>query len=209
MTVGDADFTVVFNFWNDAIKHADNVKVGDVLRLHTFAIDTFEKKSTDQPPNITYCDRRPMTNLYVVPFDQVPPSLQELKTDVLEICVEGIVEEFQDSHSYQSCPGVGNPRCGKSVKQGADTCDKCKVPIHTVTLIDDYILTVVVFGNDGDIYEFKAFQCSLERFEQTGSSPEEKLNSLVGKTVQIKAKKSTKDSEKSFIQEINIIEDDV
>ena len=106
MTVGDADFTVVFNFWNDAIKHADNVKVGDVLRLHTFAIDTFEKKSPDQPPNITYCDRRPMTNLYVVPFDQVPPSLQELKTDVLEICVEGIVEELQDSHT-KAAPELG------------------------------------------------------------------------------------------------------
>ena len=194
LTVGDDDFTVMLSFWNDAIKYADKIKVGDVLRLHTFGIDTFDKKASDQPPNITYRDRRPVTNLYVVPFEHVPPSLQELKSDVLQVCIEGVVEEFQDSHSYQSCPGVGNPRCGKSVKQGADTCDKCKVAIHTVTLVDDYIITVVVFGNDGDIYELKAFQCSLENFEQAGSSPEEKLSSLVGKPVMIKAKKAAAQS---------------
>lgn len=205
LLVGDTEFTVLLTFWNDAIKCADKVKPGDVLRLHTFAMDEYEKKSSDQPLNITFRDRRPMTNMYVVPFDQVPPSLQELKSNVLEISIEGTVEEFQDSYEFQSCPGVGNPRCGKSVKQGSDSCEKCKVPIHTVTLVDDYILTVVVFGNDGEIYEFKAFQSSLEGFEQPGSSPEEKLNSLVGKTVKIKASKSTKDSEKSLIEKISLV----
>ena len=55
------------------------------------------------------------------------------------------------------------------------------------------------------IIQMKAFQSSLEGFEQPGSSPEEKLNSLVGKTVKIKASKSTKDSEKSLIEKISLV----
>ena len=208
--VGDTDFTVSLTFWNDDIKHLNKIKSGDVLRLHTFGLDDFDEKSPEQPLNITYRGRRPMTNLFVVPFDQVPPSLQELMSNVLEICIEGTVEQIQDSYEYSSCPGDGNTHCGKSVKQGADTCDKCKVSFHAVTPVDTFIVTLVMFGTDGEIYEFKAFQSSLTSFEQPGSSPEEKLKSMLDKTFRVKAKKSIKTKQDTpTIQEISLLNNDV
>ena len=205
LVVGDCDFSVTFTFWNDSIKYADHINVGDVLRLKTFGLDNYEKKGPGQPMDIVYRDRRPMTSLALVPFDQVPLELQELSCSVLDVIIEGTVQQVQDSHSFTSCPG-NETRCGKSVKPGSETCDKCKMSIHNVTLIDDYIVTLVVFGAD-DIYHLKAFQSCLEALEGPGLTPEEKLATLLDKSVKVKAKRSTRVADEIVIENIIVNEE--
>ena len=110
-----------------------------------------------------------------------------------------------DIYQYKSCPGRPDTKCGKSIKEDVVFCPKCKIKIVPEDLNDDFICTIVIFADSGDIFEMKAFKHILTPFVDEGKSPEECLKtSLVSKRVLAKGTKSTDSENLDRMDEITL-----
>ena len=209
LIVGDEDFTVTLSFWNDAIKMADKIKPGDVLKLQNVGLDDFEKKTEDQPLNLTFRDRKPVTALQIVPLIHIPLHLQQLKACARTLSISGTIQEFYEGYQYISCPGNSDFRCGKAVPQ-TDVCQKCRLPAEVAKSQgkDDYIVNIVVFDDNGDTHHLKGFRYIFEQFEGPGMTPEQMLEPLLLKHVRISAKRSVKTKGEIVIEDFELDEDE-
>ena len=198
-------FTVSMSFWNEAARISNNLKVGSVIKIKNFKMDSFTKKSANEPMDLSFNGRTPRTVIEVVPSNEAPPALRSLSFDILKIETTGIVDDVLDIYQYKSCPGKMDTKCGKSIKADIVFCPKCKVKITPETLIDDFICTVVIFDDSGDIFEMKAFKKTLTAFVVGNVPLEEDLkSSLVGKHVTAKGSKSTDTENLDRMDEIKI-----
>ena len=74
-----------------------------------------------------------------------------------------------------------------------------------VELLKDYVVSMIVFGSDGDIYRIKAFKNALIDFEVDGDSPQDKLGLLLNKTVKIEANKNTYPEKEALLVKLCLI----
>ena len=86
-------------------------------------------------------------------------------------------------------------------------CSKpsCRIKIQDTELNDDYFATIILFGEDGEIYSVRAFKTSIKEFEGKGNNDEEKLAILIGKTVEIEASKNDDPEKESMLKKLTII----
>ena len=193
--VGDCQFTVGMSFWNEAVNISNQLKVGSVIKIKNFRMDSFIKKSANEPMDLAFNGRTPRTMLEVVGLNEAPLALRNLTSNILKIETSGVVDDVVDIYKYKSCPGKLDTNCGKAIKDDVVFCPKCKGKITPETLIEDFICTVVIFDDSGDIFEMKAFRKTLTGFAGDCLSLEEDLKTyLVGKHVTAIGTKST-DSE--------------
>ena len=203
--VGDKQFTVAMSFWNEAVKISNNLKVGSVIRIKNFRMDSFSKKCADEPMDLSFNGRTPRTVVEVVSSKEVPPALRSLSSNILKIETTGVVDDVLDIYQYKSCPGRLDTKCGKSIKEDVVFCPKCKGKITPEILNEDFICTVVIFDDSGDIFEMKAFKKTLTAFVVDNMSLEEGLkSSLVGKHVTALGTKSTDSENLDRMDEIKI-----
>ena len=208
--VGDSDFTVDLTLWNNDIKVSDNLKPNMIISITNFSLDGFGIQKADfEPLNLTYRDRKPASVLKIMtPLDMkdVPVELKNLSIDITCLKVKGVVDSIEDIRTYKSCPGKGGVKCGKKVQDDDLFCSKpsCKADIKAADLNDDYFVTIVVFGEDGEIYPMRAFKTTIQEFEGDGTTVAEKLATLEGKKVEIEATKNSDPEKESMIKKFNI-----
>ena len=210
ITLGDSKFTVDLTLWNEKVSLADTLELNCVYSLSNFTLDAYPAKSDTEPLNLMHRDRPPFTVMQKVLDKDIPANLKNIQSDIKAIVATGVLDDFENVYSYKSCPGKEGIKCGKKVSEGQSFCVKpnCRRKVEQEALVDSYLTSVVVFGNDNEIYSVRAFNKTLEHLEQGEGDPKTKLSHLIGKTVTIKAKKDADPSSESepMMESITVVE---
>ena len=210
ITLGDSKYTVDLTLWNEKVSLADTLELNCVYSLSNFTLDAYPAKSATEPLNLMHRDRPPFTVMQKVLDKDIPANLKNIQSDIKAIVATGVLDDFENVYSYKSCPGNPGSKRGKKVSEGQSFCAKpnCRRKVEQEALVDSYLTSVVVFGNDNEIYSVRAFNKTLEHLEQGEGDPKTKLSHLIGKTVTIKAKKDANPSSESepMMESITVVE---
>ena len=99
---------------------------------------------------------------------------------------------------------------GKKVAEGQTFCVKpnCRRKIEQEDFEEAYLTSIVIFGNDEEIYSVRAFNKTVQHLENGVGDPKTRLSHLIGKTVTTKAKKDADPSSENepMLESITVIE---
>ena len=191
VTLGDTTNTVDLTLWNEKVDLADTLELNCTYSLSNFTLDPYPVKSDTEPMNLMYRDRPPITVMQKVLDKDIPANLKNLQSDIKAIEATGILDDFENVYTYKCCPGKEGLKCGKKVAEGQTFCVKpnCRRKIVQEDLEEAYLTSIVVFGNDEEIYSVRAFNKTVQHLENGVGDPKTRLSHLIGKCVTIKAKK--------------------
>ena len=210
VTLGDTDYTVDLTLWNDKVSVADTLELNCVYSLSNFTLDNYPVKCDTEPMNLMHRDRAPVTVMQKVLDKDIPANLKNLEGDIKAIVVTGVLDDLENFFTYKSCPGKEGLKCGKKVAEGQTFCAKpnCRRKLEQGDPVEAYLTSIVVFGNDNEIYSVRAFSKTLQHLENGEGDPMTKLYHLIGKTVTIKAKKDADPSSENepMLETITVIE---
>ena len=193
VTMGDNDFTVDLTLWNEKVSVADTLEINHAYSISNFTMDHYPVKSDTEPLNLMFRDKPPVTVMQKALEKDIPVSLKSLECDIKSLIVTGLVDDFDNTYCYKCCPGKNGLKCAKKVTEGQTFCSKpnCRRKLDPEDPVDAYIISLVIFGNDNEIYTVRGFNKTLEHLEIGVGNPQDKLSHLIGKTVTIKARKES------------------
>ena len=199
--LADNHHALYMTFWRqDVPKVAGLMKEGDVVSIRNFELDRYpdpEFTNKMKPQDFVFRTKTPATIIQKVEEGNIPEHHVDVLDPIKDISVQGLVKFIDQVYEYKSCPGKKDIGCGKAVKEDALYCGKqsCRVEVNKEKLIDDYKVTLVVFGSEG-FKQITAFRKSLKEFENEEKDDiQEKLNCLVNVEVNITLQESNKDDE--------------
>ena len=191
--VGDSYGSLMITFWRDNVSYVDKMlKENKVYSIRNFLVDDWSKdREASKPKDITFMQGK--TIIKEVVQESVPESFKTVEMNQLFLL--GKIKFVDRVYEYKSCPGKENAVCGKTVKPGQTHCSKsaCAIGLSDSDLVDDYVVTLVLFDNKMDAHPITAFKRSLSEFEVDGDNIREKLSKIIGKNVKANISKSKAD----------------
>ena len=205
--LADNHHAVYMTFWRqDAAKVSKLLSEGDVVSIRNFDLDNFpdpQYTKNLQPQDFVFRSRTPSTIITKVDKDSIPDHYVDVLDPVKDSSVQGKVKFIDQIYEYKSCPGRKN-NCGKVVREGSFFCEKpsCRMPIDNTKLINDYKVTLVVFGLGG-IQQVTAFRKALKEFEKKDEEEvEKKLQDLIDVDIDLQLQPNSKDDEDPIVSKI-------
>ena len=181
--MGDSNGTLMMTFWRDSVSLVEMLlEENKVYAIRNFGVDDWSKdKGVSKPKDIGFLKGK--TIVKEVDHQEVPESfkLVEMKQTFLV----GKIKFLDRVYEYKSCPGKNNAGCGKTVKPGQRQCSKnaCAIFLDDSDLVDDYVITLVLFDGNMDAHLVTAFKRTLSEFEINGNTVSDKLAKIIGKDV--------------------------
>ena len=128
------------------------------------------------------------------------------------IVVTGQFDDIEWIYQYKYCPGKDGLKCGERVAQehvGQTICinPNCRRKLFLEDLKDGYLLDMVVFANDGQIYTVRSSRDILEHLETGNGDTRAKLINLFNKyvTLKLKINANTNFKKEPMLESISVI----
>ena len=181
--LGDHLGCFIITFWRDCADMLGKLLVENkVYSLKNFSIDDYMKtKDSSKPKDIVYVKAK--TEVKEITSQVLMEKFRNINMNQMKI--EGRLRFLDRIYEYKSCPGKVDSTCGKTVKPGQTHCSKtaCAIPLTESMLVDDYVVTLVVFDEENDAHPITAFRKNLVEFERDGATIFDRLARIINKEV--------------------------